>query len=439
MGREIVVGLHFYQPPRNAFHPDISQISTDPQNKNWTRIIGNECYKPLADEGVLDKASFDIYQTLLVQLEKLDPKSAEIYKRSMELNGIGEAFIHPILPDLSDSDKNIVVSAGVRRFFDITGHRPKYFWPPETAIDTATLEVLSANGYEGFICAPEQIEQADNQSSDNRPTLIKLPGGRNIVALPFDRPISSRLAFDPKKNADYFTHNFITPRTHNLSASQIPIAWTDAETFGHHWPQADKFLTYLLETSLPSVGLYPVAINELVLNHNRMSKGRIVERSAWSCPHGNLVRWCGQCGCGWDGDTRWKKPFYKSMTYLNDAISKVVAKELGSDAEQLIAENFYNNYSKPENVKDPLSRIISAKISSLVARTSCATFFSHPEVSGKINLLYAYQSLLYLSEAGLNKEVLEISTCFYDLLSHVEYPGSGQTALSTLNDMLHVS
>lgn len=436
MSREIVVGLHFYQPPRYAFHPDISSVSTDPQNKNWTKIIDDECYQPLAEEGVLKKASFDIYQSLLIPMEKLDPQTAEIYKNAMETNGIGEAFIHPILPDLSNIDKEIVISAGVLRFQEITGSRPKYFWPPETAIDTDTLEVLANNGYEGFICAPEQILQSDDRSSDNRPTRIDLPSGRQIIALPFDRPISSKLAFDPKKNADYFTHNFITPRTHNLDKKQIAIAWTDAETFGHHWPQADKFLTYLLENSLPSVGLYPVSINSLRINANKIPRGKIVERSAWSCPHGNLIRWGGQCACGWDGDTRWKEPFYKSMKFLNDSVSEILRDEIGGSYPELVAYNFYENYAGENAGRSPIDALISAKISSLVARISCATFFAHPEVSGKINLLYSYQTLMYLGGAGLGKKVLELSTEFYDKLSQVEYPGSMQNALSVLDQML---
>ncbi len=427
MSREIVVGLHFYQPPRYAFHPEISSISTDPQQKNWTKIIDNECYRPLAAEGVLRKASFDIYQSLLIPMEKLDPQTAEIYKTAMETNGIGEAFIHPILPDLSDSDKEIVISAGVLRFQEITGYRPRYFWPPETAINTSTLEALARNGYEGFICAPEQILQSDNRSSDNRPTRIDLPSGQKI---------SSKLAFDPKKNADYFTHNFITPRTHNLDNDQIPIAWTDAETFGHHWPQADKFLTYLLDNSLPSVGLYPVSINNLRININNIPRGRIVERSAWSCPHGNLIRWSGQCACGWEGDTRWKEPFYKSMKFLNDSVSEILRNEIGKDYEVLVADNFYRNYSGVNEVASPIDALISAKISSLVARVSCATFFAHPEVSGKINLLYSYQTLMYLGEAGLGKRVLELSTEFYDMLSQIQYPGSMENALNVLDKML---
>jgi hypothetical protein len=438
MGHEIVVGLHFYQPPREATHPALSHISTDPEKKNWTAIIEKQCYQPLALEGTLNKVSFDIYQSLLLQLEKLDPQTAQIYERSMTENGVGEAFIHPILPDLSSTDKQIVISAGVKRFQDITGLHPKTFWPPETAIDTDTLETLAKNGYESFICAPEQVIQSDGSASDNRPTLISLPSGRQIIALPFDRALSTKLAFDPKTNADRFAEEYIKPKNDTDSPEKVIIAWTDAETFGHHFPFADKFLNYLLDESLPRAGLYPVSINDLQISPQNLAMGQILERSSWSCPHENLIRWSGTCGCSYGQDSTWKAPFYAAMCNLNDQISQILYRELGHGYPETISENFYNHYAHPETVNNPSKALIAAKISSLVARTSCATFFSTPEVSGKINLLYVYQTLLYLQESGLTNEADKLKATLTHELSQIRYPNGKGTALSALEAMLKV-
>jgi hypothetical protein len=436
MGREIVIGLHSYQPPREAIHPSLSNISTDPQKVNWTSVIEKQCYTPLAKEGILEKVSFDIYQTLLVQLEKLNPDTAAIYKKAMIENGIGDAFIHPILPDYSRLDKSIVISAGAKRFKEITGHNPKIFWPPETAIDTETLEVIAENNYEGFVCAPEQIKQQDGSSSDNKPTLIDLPSGKQIIAYPFDRPISSKLAFDLKHNADTFTNYFIKPKKEHIPDNQILIAWTDAETFGHHF-DAVNFLKYLLDSSLPSIGLYPVSINNLKLNINTLPIGKIIERSAWSCPHGNLIRWSGSCDCNYGQDTSWKQSFYGAMKYLNEAITSIVQRELGNHYPELISNHYYEHYTQQEVHDDQYKSLSLSKISSLVARTSCATFFSTPEVSGKINLIYAYQSLLYLKESGLVEETANLNNSFMSKLSEIHFPNSHQTALSALEEMLN--
>jgi len=437
MGREIVVGLHFYQPPREALHPSLEKISTDPNKKNWTEIIEKECYEPLSNKEIINNISFDIYQSLLIQLEKIDPKIALIYRQSMRENGIGEAFIHPILPDLSQSDKSIIVSAGVSRFKKITGKNPKIFWPPETAIDNETLETLVDFEYQGFICAPEQIIQADGNISDNQPTLIELNNGKIIVAYPFDRSISGNLAFDPKINADTFAQKYIKPTSDKLPSDRQIIAWTDAETFGHHFKNGDKFLSYLLESSLPSVGLYPISINNINLQIKNLPKGKIVERSSWSCPHGNLIRWNGICDCDSGYDSSWKKPFSETMSYLNNEVSSILINEFGRGYEKLISENFYNLYSHPSESNNSNNKLILAKISSLVAKTSCATFFSNPEVSTKINLIYAYQSMLYLKEAGLKKISSELEENIYLMLNNINFPNGNGTAYSALKKMLH--
>lgn len=436
MGREIVVGLHFYQPPREATHPLLSHISTDPQYKNWTTIINEQCYKKLARENILGKISFDIYQSLLMQLEKLDPQLATIYQKSMKENGIGESFIHPILPDLSQTDKEIVISAGACRFQELSGVQPKIFWPPETAIDSQTLEVLKDQGYQGFVCAPEQIIQNDGNPSDNQPTQISLPTGRTIVAYPFDRQISQELAFNPKNNADQFVRDIIKPRTNSHDSQKTTIAWTDGETFGHHFMFAHIFLDYLLNTSLPDNGLYPSSINNLDIDLDKLPKGVIRERTAWSCPHGNLVRWNGSCDCGWGQDTSWKKTFSEALQTLNNSMSKVLYDHLGKDYQKLVSQNFYHLYAHPETVCTPTDALVAAKISSLIARTSCATFFSSPEVSGKINLLYAYQSLLYLKESGLVRSAQDMESKLFHDLSLTVYPGGRETARDSLEKML---
>lgn len=435
MSHEIVIGLHLYQPPREATHPILAHISTDPQDINWTGIIKEQCYDKLANENILSKISFDIYQSLILQLEKIDPNIVDIYRKSMDKNGIGESFIHPILPDLSKIDKQIIISAGLSRFKELSGSEPKIFWPPETAIDTETLEVLVDNGYTGFVCAPEQIIQASGSPSDNQPTVILLPSSRQIVAFPFDRQISSQLAFNPKNNADTFVREIIKPRL-DENSKKVAIAWTDGETFGHHFVFAHLFLDYLLNTSLPSAGLYPISINSLKINISSLPIGKIKERSAWSCPHGDLIRWNGSCDCHRGQDTIWKQPYSFSLKTLNNQISQVLESTIGVQYAQLVSENFYRLYAQPETVKCPTDSLVAAKISALIARTSCATFFDSPEVSGKINLLYAYQSLLYLRESGLTKEADVIQTTLFENLSKVVYPTSHKTALESLEKIL---
>lgn len=430
-GKPVVIGGHFYQPPRFAFHSDLSHISTDPEGKDWTAIIADQCYRPLAEEGIIDHFSFDIYQSLLIHLEKLDPNLAKFYEQAMIQEGIGESFIHPILPDLTESDREIVLQAGITRYQEITGRHPRFFWPPETALDTPTLETLAVNGYEGFICAPEQIYQFDGQPSDDRPTIIRLSSGRSLIALPFDTKISRELAFNGKQNADQFANELFRPRVNDLGSGRVLIAWTDAETFGHHYRQGHKFLKYLLETSLPNLGLYPVSINDFHFDLSHLPEGRLKERSAWSCPHENLNRWHGVCSCA-DQDASWKWSFYSAHLRLNQSLDQIILDQFGKLPSQEIAHNFYQIYAHPERTVTPEGKVFAAKISALVARTSCATFFADPETSGKINLLYGYQTIQYLRESGLIKPASELANQYYQDLRNTWYPRQRFSAFDSL-------
>lgn len=109
---------------------------------------------------------------------------------------------------------------------------------------------------------------------------------------------------------------------------------------------------------------------------------------------------------------------------------------IGDEYPRLVSKNFYRLYAYPESADSPTDSLIAAKISSLIARTSCATFFDSPEVSGKINLLYAYQTILYLREAGLSYTADSIQRTLYDNLSQIVYPGGKGTALDSLQKML---
>lgn len=397
--RESVFGLHFYQPPRRASHESLSYIKTDPHGMDWTEIIFNQTYKPLAEMNVIGKTSFDMYATLRFELDRLNPEIATRYRETMKTNGIGDSFIHVILPDVSVTDKRILIGAGAKQFRKETGTSPQWFWPAESAIDTETLVVLSEYGYKGIICAPEQVRRDDHLPPDDRITKIRLPNGNTILALAFDRPISTSLALAPKNNADDFTRSFILPRFGSIPSHMI-FTYTDAETFGHHWRFGGDFVNYLLDKSLPGQSIYPDSINNRDLDNEQAGTGVIIERTAWSCSHGDLARWHGACPCG-SGDLRWKTPFYQTFAALHRNISGFVANEIGSDYQQLLMGNFAKAlFNRGNHGSSPELSLLSAAASSLSARTSCGTFFDSPHVSGRINILLAQQSIRHLYDSG---------------------------------------
>jgi hypothetical protein len=62
---------------------------------------------------------------------------------------------------------------------------------PETAIDLATAQALSGFGYRAFIYGIHQIQQQEGGDPSDVATRIELPDGNLIIALFFDRVVSS--------------------------------------------------------------------------------------------------------------------------------------------------------------------------------------------------------------------------------------------------------
>jgi len=259
--RYAVLGEHFYQPTRKATHHRLADQVTTSDGINWNKVIAEQCYIPQTQRGTLNEVSFDFFATIRREMLGIAPEEAIKLKEAMKSRGVGDPFLHVLLPDLSYQDKKILIEAGYLAFQRETGVAPSWFWPPETALDDETLRVLAEVGYKGVLCAPEQIDGIGGDA-DSRPIEISLAGGHKILALPFDRPFSSGLAFSNKSNADDYTWQNIVPRIMRLPQSQPLVGWTDGETFGHHAKFADLFLHHLATVSLPTAGVSMLGINE---------------------------------------------------------------------------------------------------------------------------------------------------------------------------------
>jgi hypothetical protein len=426
MGNEIVAGLHMYQPIRGVKHELFNDISTDPEGKDWTAIIDSECYRPLAELGLLSLASFDINSVLLLELEERQSGTPNLITDANKDNAVGSSYIHPILPDLCDIDKKIVVGAGVVDFINRFGTQPKVFWPPETAMDISTAQVLSDFGYEAFLCAPEQIKTRDGSPADNQPVLIHLPDNGYIVAIPFDRPASSAFAFNEKYNAHSFMQDHLLPQLRNVNHGRNTlVTWTDCETFGHHWKNGDSFLNELLRRALPQNGVSVVSINNLDISKNLL-EGTLIERTSWSCPHIGLKRWHTSCDCT-ENKYSWKDSFYKTFEGLNSDVGATTSDELGEEYSELMMEYFGQGLLNPGPPNtDPRMSLISANVASLTARTSCATFFDNPYTSGLINILFGHSAIQHLRDAGLSRDADRIEDRFVSDLVNVRDPIDGR-------------
>lgn len=434
--RYAVLGEHFYQPSRRAAHQRLAEIQTSFDGTDWNKVIADQCYIPQTRRGTLNHVSFDFFATIRREMLNIAPQEASKLLEAMKQRGVGDPFLHVLLPDLSRQDKYILIKAGFLAFLAETGQAPQWFWPPETALDLETLQVLAEVGYQGVLCAPEQIDGISGEA-DSRPVEIKLAQHERIVALPFDRPFSSALAFNDKSNADEYTKNTILPRILRLSNSQPLVGWTDGETFGHHAKEADKFLHHLATASLPSVGVALLGLNEItaVWNAEDYSQGVLRNRTAWSCPHGDLVRWHGACPCDGGHHGGWKGYFYSALHRLNQSVDVILNQELGQGWEEKLTENFSQAFYYGGSANTELS-LLASKASALGAVISCGTFFESPGTSGRINLLMARQALENLRDAGYGPVAERLFADLKDRLKAGADPFSGLSLDRYFADLL---
>lgn len=432
----LVLGEHFYQPLRKSVLHELAHVQASPDGIDWTDRIKKQCYEPQFKSGILDYAAFDIYGSLRAQLN-LSAEQSNKLKESMAQRGVGDSFLHQILPDLNSRDRQILITAGRLDFFQECGRYPDWFWPPETALDIPTLVDIKKAGYQGVICAPEQLSREDGLSADNQPLKISLPENGQILMFPFDRPISSSLAFDDKTNADNFTRDVIIPRVKTLPNSDIFLTWTDGETFGHHDPYGNLFLSYFLVNSLPDQNINPISLAmaiEIIQQKVRLDdlpQAELKERTAWSCPHGDLKRWNGECGCS-SQDASWKQPFMQALRTVNQQVDTIIDGQLPS-WEPKLQTNFRRFFTTEPTTSEEY--LLMAKASSLAALTSCATFFDDPHTSGRLNILFALQSGVALHNSGLQRQSEALLDNFYSDLNEITDPTTNNSLALILDEL----
>ena len=330
--RSAVIHGHFYQPPReDPWTGEIPEQPSAAPYHDWNERIEAECYGPVVRSRVLREGrpprtlnalewmSFNFGPTLLVWLERHAPETyaaiLEADRASAERSGAGNAmaipYHHPILPLSTPRDRRTEIRWGIADFRRRFGRSPEGMWLPETAVDAATLDDLSAEGIRFTVLAPHQVEPVPD---DGRPGRYVTPSGREIALFVYDGGLSHAVAFgelveDGVAWADAMAAEGMALRS---------IA-TDGETFGHHHTFGEMGLAKALDEleRRPDVRLESFA--SFLAREGATQQVDIVEPSAWSCAHG-VERWRSDCGCKADpsADTQqaWRRPLRESLEWL---------------------------------------------------------------------------------------------------------------------------
>ncbi|MBF0531850.1 MAG: DUF3536 domain-containing protein [Candidatus Omnitrophica bacterium] len=434
MNKYICVHGHFYQPPReNPWLEEIEiQDSAFPYN-DWNERITAECYYPNSASRVLDdqgriraimnnygRMSFNFGPTLLSWLKR---KSPEVYQAVLDADGesqarfsghgaaIAQVYNHIIMPLANDRDKRTQVIWGIKDFEHRFHRFPEGMWLAETAVDTATLEILAEYGIRFTILSPYQARRVKFSSASDwqdvsggrvdpkKPYWISLPSGRKIAVFFYDGGLAMETAFgDLLKDGNRFTHKILSAFSPEHSPQLVHIA-TDGETYGHHHKFGNMALSFLLQNHQ----IKPTVYAELLERFPPQAQVEIHENSSWSCGHG-IERWRSDCGCRIGGPTKvnqqWRAHLRQAMDGLRDQLSGIYEKEMTGllpdpwkfrddyialilNREERYAQEFLQTaagrrISPEEKVK--ILRLAEMQRHALLMYTSCGWFFD--DISG---------------------------------------------------------
>lgn len=354
--RFLTIHGHFYQPPReNAWLEEIERQPSASPYHDWNERIDVECYAPNATARILDERdlikrvvnnyadiSFNFGPTLLSWMEVHARATYDAVlladRTSQEKLGHGSAIAqgygHAIFPLLDARDKVTQVAWGIADFVHRFGRQPEGMWLPETAVDTATLEVLAAAGIAFTILAPRQArtlrrageEEAvpvDESTLDTRvPYRVELPSGRTIAIFFYDGGASQAVAFERLlANGQTFAER-LRSRFDERETPQLVSIATDGETYGHHHRFGEMALAWALSAIASSDDVVLTNYAAFLAAHPPEDVVTIAEATAWSCAHG-VGRWKESCGCRMraDSDQSWRGPLREALDFVRDRLA----------------------------------------------------------------------------------------------------------------------
>lgn len=445
--RYVAIHGHFYQPPReNPYSGKVALQPSASPHHDWNARITAECYGPNARARRLDgnghligeisnyeHISFNFGPTLLSWLETEAP---DVYRDILAADRAGlarthhgpamaQAYNHMILPLANPRDRRTQVVWGKRDFVHRFGRPPVGMWLPETAVCTASLEALAAEGIAFTVLAPRQAKQVralkkrawtnveGGRVDPSVGYLVKLPSRKTITVFFYDGPVSQGVAFEGLLHkGEYLAGRLAGLFRPDVERAQLVHIATDGETYGHHHRHGEMALAHAIEL-LQSQGIPLVSYSEFLAKHPPTHEARIVERSSWSCVHG-VGRWMTDCGCsmGTPGFRQtWRAPLRHALDALRDALAADFERFAGPrlrdpwaarDAwidvvlDPSRAAAFFDRHGVPTLTSEGRHRaslLLESQRHAMLMFTSCAWFFD--ELSG----IEPVQVLVYAGRA----------------------------------------
>ena len=473
MNKFVCIHGHFYQPPReNPWLESVSYQDSAYPFHDWNERVNAECYAPNTCSRILDdkgfivemvnnysRINFNFGPTLLSWMESyaeetyhaiLEADKDSVIRFSGHGSAIAQCYSHMIMPLASSRDKYTQVYWGIRDFEKRFKRIPEGMWLPETAVDNATMEIMSDLGIRYTVLAPSQVDrfkipsQEDWRTTDSeavdvsRPYAVRLPSGKSMNVFFYDGPLSRSIAFENLlQDGARFSKKLLDAFSSSTENVQLVSVATDGETYGHHHKFGDMALAYAIQHIEADADVQLINYGEFLERFPPEHEVEVLENTSWSCAHG-IERWQSDCGCstggGQDWNQKWRAPLRESLNWLNQKLDSSfdegARKYLG---EPWLARNEYAgviNDRSPENVnkflnshsirelddseKTTVLKLMEMQRHAMLMHTSCAWFFN--DVSG----IETEQIFQYASRAIQLNEEISGDSLENEYLSYVE-------------------
>ncbi len=365
--RFICIHGHFYQPPReNPWLETVETQDTAAPYHDWNERICAECYAPNGAARVVNdknqitrivnnyaRISFDFGPTLLSWLKENAPRTYHMIlegeRRSRQRyrghsSAMAQAYNHMILPLASTRDRITQIRWGMADYESSFGAKPEGMWLPETAADTATLELLAANGIKFTVLAPHQCKRIRPLKGDanwtatpdatvdtTHPYLVRFASGASIAVFFYNGPVSRAVAFEGLLDSGDNLIARLKDGFKDSAQPQLVHVATDGESYGHHHKYGEMALAYALRLLERDKTIKLTNYGSFLEQFPSEFECEIADNTSWSCPHG-VERWRSNCGCnggkpGWN--QAWRAPLRQALDELRDALVPLTEQETG--------------------------------------------------------------------------------------------------------------
>ena len=213
----LVFVLHAYQP--------ITQ-----KEEVYNRII-SKCYIPFLRkllENPEIKITLNISGCLLEKFATSYPDVLHLIEEgiiSKQIELMGSAFYHPILPLILKKDQRYQINKQKELTYNILGVRSSVFFPPELAISEEVIPQIVKEGYK-IIVTPENINNIKVGG------FYELEDGKSVFLIKRNKTLSNNIAFN-QYNGNVHTAIKDLRDQYNMQKYPILLAM-DLETFGEH-------------------------------------------------------------------------------------------------------------------------------------------------------------------------------------------------------------